>query len=345
MPVYPRTDRPGAWWIDVYVGSRRIRRTVRLDKPPSTRESERLERALVAEVAAKAAARPKPRGAGPTYGELAARYWSEHAHALGAAADVWHHLQVWKEAFGEDAPAESITGDRIAAAVGRWRLERSRGGAPKDPTINRRMATLRAMTGRAADVWGWQLPRIPWRRLWLAEPEPAGKGVSEHDRERYLAAVAHPAARLALTMEAVSGARIGTVLAMRRADMDWHKGVVRAVTKGRAGGKAVEIPMTEAVLAVIQALGPLPAEGPIFPVRYKTLWTEARLALARIGMEGVQPSHVFRHSFAQDLEDAGEGHHITAALHHSTPALRRRYARSSPGAVAGAIARARTRKA
>jgi integrase len=47
--------------------------------------------------------------------------------------------------------------------------------------------------------------------------------------------------------------------------------------------------------------------------------------------------HDLRHCFAQDLEDAGVGHLITPALHHSSASLRPRYAKARTAMLADAI--------
>ena len=49
--------------------------------------------------------------------------------------------------------------------------------------------------------------------------------------------------------------------------------------------------------------------------------------------------HQGRHSFAQDLEDAGKGDLITHALHHSDPKLRLRYSHARTDRVRAGIER------
>jgi integrase len=107
--------------------------------------------------------------------------------------------------------------------------------------------------------------------------------------------------------------------------VDHVRGIINAISKGRAGGKLTPVPITRAWRWVLHRNGQRDV-GRLFAVSKQLLrqdWEEARLAIGR-------PDLLFkdlRHSFAQALEDAGVGDVITDALHHSDPRLRRRYAK------------------
>ncbi len=314
MPVRPRRDRPGSWIIDVRLGGRRWRRTVRAS---GRREAEALERDFWARCRDEAEAGETARLRGPTLAELCARYWQEHGRHLSWRANVQAHLSRWCDALGDATPAGQVTAARIAAVVGAWRAQ----VAPA--TINRRLAVLRSIWYRARDLWGLALQPVAWRRLTLAEPAAEDRSLTAAERRRFLAALPDRT-RLPLLLMAVTGLRRGAVLALTRADLDWQRGVIRARSKG---DRQTLVPITRAVLAVFTAIGRLPDCGRLFTVTAAMWARDIKAARTTTGLARAG-AHPMRHSFAQDLEDAGFGDLVTAALHHSTPGLRQRYAKA-----------------
>ena len=93
-------------------------------------------------------------------------------------------------------------------------------------------------------------------------------------------------------------------------------------------GRGVSLPLcpiTRHVSWVLHRNGPRDV-GRLFAVTKQLLrqdWREAREAIGRPGLLFKD----LRHSFAQHLEDAGEGDLITDALQDADPRLRRRYAK------------------
>lgn len=115
--------------------------------------------------------------------------------------------------------------------------------------------------------------------------------------------------------------------------------MIRAIGKGQAGGKENLVPITTAVAEILAGMK-LPDVGRIFSVDENQVRWDREVARKAAGLPGFR-FHDFRHCFAQDLEDAGVGDAITAALHHSSPALRKRYAHARVETVRAAIETAR----
>lgn len=118
-------------------------------------------------------------------------------------------------------------------------------------------------------------------------------------------------------------------MALDWSDVDLERGIIRARSKGLAReGKATPAVIGAALAALLapirQDVGPVIAWQGRPVGSLKTAWNRCR---TRAGLPHAR-LHDLRHSFAQDLEDAGHGDAIQDLLHHSTPALRRRYAKA-----------------
>jgi integrase len=330
MAVRRRKDRgPDAWWLDFYVGGRRYRLT---RHAKGQRAAETLERA---ERAAIEAAQPQQQCHAPTVRDAFHRYWREHGRFLASSGSERGYLNRWADALGDGTPISAVTAETIAAAVANWRtppghsLDRHR--MPKhrqrvtDSTINHRLLCLQRVWNRAEDLWGWRLARVPWRRLKLAEPTELPDRSIPRAVVRQMLRTINARSRAVVMAARISGLRRGALLRLEVKDIDWNEGIIRAVSKGRAGGKLTPVPITRLWRWVLRRNGQVEV-GRLFGVSKQLLrqdWEEAR---AKIG----RPDLLFRdlrHSFAQALEDAGAGDVITDALHHSDPRLRRRYAK------------------
>lgn len=331
MGVFRRTERgkrTGAvpWTIDFRVAGRRYR--AQLDGDLSREEALAHEARL--RLGAEAEAKARERN-GLTLGEILSRYWQEHGQHLASEGTEHAYLEIWAAELGRETRLASVTQERIATAIARWRKPITVRGrtAPQLLTpaaVNHRVRCLQRVLGRAAEVWGMAVPTIAWRRLRLHEAPPRDRSVGLDDRLAYLAALP-PRSRWVHLMSLATGLRRGALLKLTMAELDWKRGVIRATSKGRAGGKPTPVPMTEAVLAVFQGMGRLPEVGAIFPVTIHELRKDRERARRATGLVDLR-FHDMRHSFAQDLEDAGAGDLIPDALHHSGPGLRRRYAQA-----------------
>jgi len=301
MPIRRRPN--GSWLIDAVHDGKRLRKTVPADTPREQRRS--MELALQSEVRKR---RPAARA---TVRDALHRWWHEHGQHL-AGGTVAGHLTLWQDQLGPDTPLDAVTTARVAEIAAGWTVA---GG-----TANRRMATLRMVHNRARDVWEWPLARIAWRTIWKREAPLKDRSLDWETREA-LIAVWPERSRWLAAMAAVTGLRRGALLAMTREQLDFAAGVIRAVGKGR---KENARPMHDGILAVLAAYGRLPDVGRLWPLTTNQLSVDLEVARQAIGRPDVG-LHSLRHSFAQDLEDAGYGDMITAELDHSDPRLRLRY--------------------
>lgn len=330
MPVRPRTDgATSSWWIDFRVGGRRYRLT---RQAPNKRAAQALEREERRRVEAE---QPRQRGAA-TVGEAFARYWQEHGRFLASSGSEKGYLNRWADALKDGTAINSVDASGVAQIISLWRasptghLDTHRQPRDRqhvtDSTINHRLLCLQRIWNRAEEIWGWTLPRIPWRRLKLPERKELPDRSIERATLRILLNALAPRSRPLVMMARVTGLRRGALLRLSAGDVYRQSGVIRAISKGRAGGKLTPVPITRAVRWVLHRNGPVEV-GRLFPVSKQLLrqdWEEARAEIGR-------PDLLFkdlRHSFAQALEDAGAGDMITDALHHSDPRLRRRYAKA-----------------
>ncbi len=302
----------GSWLVDIQVDGRRKQKT--LPRATLKRDVEAFARKLRTELAD-----PGSRHASTTVRDLITRYWNEKGSQLASAGHVNARLGMWGEALGLDTPLARVDAAHVSAIVGRWRREWS------PATCNRRLAALSAAWNWASDVWGMPLERVPWRRLRQAEPEPMDRSVGHEAREALLAA--WPArSRAVAELSLATGLRRGAVLRLERRDIDPARGVIHTKTKGRAGGKEVVVPITEALAAILAGMD-LPEVGRLFQIRLHEIRRDRELARRAAALPSFR-FHDLRHCFAQDLEDAGVGHLITPALHHSSASLRPRYAKA-----------------
>jgi integrase len=332
MPFRRRKDR-GTWLIDFRIAGVRYRHAVpgSLSREQVKAEEERLR------AAARAAGQRI--ALGPTVGQAIERYWNEHGKRLASWRSERTVLTKWSAALGHDVPIMQVTRDDIARIAAGWRGSLSARGRPlSDSSVNRRLDVLQRLWGRAEELWAWELARVPWRRLKLAEPAPRPRAPTAEQLEAYLAALPERSRAISQFM-ALTGLRLGGCRTVTRASIDMANMVIHATSKGRAGGKPTTVPITAPVAALLEQIRPWPDVGCIFRVTTKELRLDRERAREQVELPEFR-SHDLRHAFSQMLEDAGEGQVISDALHHSNPHLRRRYAAARVEVTRQAIERA-----
>lgn len=248
-------------------------------------------------------------------------YWAEHGQFLASAASESGYQSAWADAIGDAKRAAEIAQADVAAAVARWRQR----GKISSSTINHYLGFLQRVWRRVPLYQGFRVQPIEWKLLKLDEPEPPDRSRTEAEIRAYLDAL--PARSIPITLWSLfTGLRRSALLRLTRPDLDFERGIIHATSKGRAGGKPTPVAMSQPILAVM-TMYPVPAVGRVFAVTKQQLRDDREKARAAVGMTDFR-FHDLRHTFAQALEDAGYGDAITAALHHSSPALRSRYSRA-----------------
>jgi integrase len=139
----------------------------------------------------------------------------------------------------------------------------------------------------------------------------------------------------------LTGLRRSGMLRIEAKDIDRAAGVIHTWSKGRAGGRYTPVVITAGVAKLLDEIG-VPDVGRLFAITPMQIRRDVVKARAATGLADITLRRT-RHSFAQDLEDAGEGDSITAALHHSDPKLRRRYSKVRMEKLRGALERAQSR--
>ena len=108
-----------------------------------------------------------------TYGEAAARYWSEIGQHNVTADDTRRYLVWLGDAIGEHTNLADITGDLVAKIIARRRGERSKNGGKlvTNATVNRTVTEPLKRLLRRAREWGCTLaPEPEWKLHMLPEP-------------------------------------------------------------------------------------------------------------------------------------------------------------------------------
>ena len=309
MPVRRRSNAGRSWLVDLTVNGTRRFKT--LPGHLSKREVLAWEREWRSRLETGA-----PHSTA-TVRHILDRYWDEKACRLANRRTIRCYLGMWGEALGTETPATQVQAKHIAAIIARWR------GPIVDATVNRRADALRGAWHYAAEVLGVPVAQIPWRRLRLSEPEPPDRSLSADLRSALLAA--WPSRSVSVAGLALStGLRLSAALRLERRDLDFSRGIIHTVTKGRGGGKPVVAPMSAQARAVLEGMT-LPEVGRIFQVTERQVRADREVARKAAGLPGFR-FHDFRHTFCQILEDAGFGDAIPDAVHHSSYAMRRRYA-------------------
>ena len=235
------------------------------------------------------------RAAAPmTFAAAVERYLATKSRKKSVAGDK-RHLDLFKVAFGADAPLTAITAARISA----WKAERLAATCPQTKApysaaaINRPLAALRHLLRLACDEWEI-LTAVPRLRL---EREPEGRvRWLEPDEERRLldACQASRTKHLAdvVTVALETGLRKAELLGLTWDRVDLSRGVLRLeLTKS---GRRREVPMRQAVYNLLSAL-PGGREGRVWPAG--KIRTAFESAVAKAGLADFR-FHDCRHHFA-----------------------------------------------
>jgi integrase len=287
MSFRRRRDR-GTWLIDFRIGGVRYRHAVpgSLSREQVKAEEERLR--------AEARSAGKRIALGPTVGEAIERYWHEHGKRLASWRSERTIVMNWVTALGPDTPIMQVTRDDIARIAASWRGSISARGRPlSDSTVNRRLDALQRLWGRAEELWAWELARVPWKRLRLAEPAPRPRAPTAEQLEAYLAALPERSRAISRFMS-LTGLRLGGTMTVTRASIDLANRVIHTVSKGKAGGKPTTVPITPPVAELLASIQPWPDVGCIFRVTPRQLRQDRETARIKAGIPDFR-THDIRH--------------------------------------------------
>ena len=200
------------------------------------------------------------RRTGVTFGDACAEWlrWLEHDRRRRPSylRDCRWTVRLLLEAFGEATPLENVTAARIEA----WREQLVSEGRLAARTINKRLTLLHGIFRRAGRVWG-----VPNAASGL-DRQPARQSgdisILLPDEVHRLGLAADDEQDAALyTVAAYTGLRMGELLALRWADVEWAKRLLhvrRSYTYGHESepksGRVRSVPLLAQAAAALDAL-------------------------------------------------------------------------------------------
>jgi len=178
--------------------------------------------------------------------------------------------------------------------------------------------------------------KVPERIAYAREPRKLPVVLSGDEVVRFLEAVSSLKARVALTTAYAAGLRVSEVAALKIADVDSRRMVMR-IERGK-GGKERYVMLSEPLLAILRSYWRLarperflfPGRGPDKPIEPAVLHAACRSAAAAAGLDKRVSVHVLRHSFATHLLESGvDIRIIQVLLGHENLSTTARYTRVS----------------
>lgn len=159
---------------------------------------------------------------------------------------------------------------------------------------------------RAARVYKVAVGDVEWKDLALQEPDPRDRTLGFDEERRLFDEVAEHL-RPPLLFSLLVGVRLDNAVMLDWSQVDWEQRVIRFRVKSKKpGGKALSVPMSEAVTVLLANLGTQRA-GRVFlyqgrPIKsWRTAWEGA---LRRAGIEDLR-WHDLRHTFGSRLVSNG----------------------------------------
>lgn len=329
MSLYRRPDSP-FWHYDVTVNGRRFRGST----GEVSREAAKLAEADRRRGHAAEVARGDRR---LTLNAAAARYWAEHAHRLPSAGtlDLW--VRTLLAGLGKETPLEALTDDQLATYVARRRA------TVANATVNRELATLRAIVRMARDRWGAPVPGLNWRAHWQREAAPRARYLTTAEAAKLLAAAA-PHLKPAIELSLLTGIRLSNCVRLDWSEVDLE---ARALNLARVksmhdGGRGHTVPLCAPAVVLLANLAAADKRtGRVFTLKGKPLktWRTAwRAAKRRAGVADFR-WHDLRHTAASWMVQAGVPLEVVRRiLGHADIATTLRYAHHADDAGRAAVA-------
>lgn len=307
MSVFKRSNSPFYYSEIVYRGIRSVRST----KTASRREAEAFDREHRKEIVAKAG---KPKRPSLTIDEACGRYWIEKGQHLGWSEHVERHLKHIVKVCGL-VGCSHLSNAEVAAIA----ADRKSGGAGA-AGINRTLAVLRQVLGRAQKSWGVEVQHIDWQAHWQKEPKGRVRWLTPAEAQRLCQALPEHV-RLAVEWSLFTGTRKSETYGLKWADVDFERGI--ATVSGKTGKRGVWL--SAEARAVLES-----AKSAFASVRYVFDRTNQRKLFAK-ALEDCGLTdfhwHDLRHTHATWLRQGGAPLEIVArSLGHSTIQVTQRYA-------------------
>ena len=204
-------------------------------------------------------------------------------------------------------------------------------------TLNQTVAALRFFYGVTLGR-----PEIPERIAYAREPRRLPVVLSADEVVRFLEAVPSLKSRTALTTAYAAGLRVSEVVALKVADIDSGRMLIR-VEQGK-GGKDRYVMLSAQLLAILRTYWRLakprhwlfPGRDEEHPIDQSVLHAACRSACEAAGLTKHVTVHTLRHSFATHLLESGADIRIIQVLlGHTNIATTARYAQVATSTIQG----------
>jgi integrase/recombinase XerD len=204
-------------------------------------------------------------------------------------------------------------------------------------TLNQTVAALRFFYGVTLGR-----PEIPERIAYAREPRRLPVVLSADEVVRFLEAVPSLKSRTALTTAYAAGLRVSEVVALKVADIDSGRMLIR-VEQGK-GGKDRYVMLSAQLLAILRTYWRLakprhwlfPGRDEEHPIDQTVLHAACRSACEAAGLTKHVTVHTLRHSFATHLLESGADIRIIQVLlGHTNISTTARYAQVATSTIQG----------
>ena len=204
-------------------------------------------------------------------------------------------------------------------------------------TLNQTVAALRFFYGVTLGR-----PEIPERIAYAREPRRLPVVLSADEVVRFLEAVPSLKSRTALTTAYAAGLRVSEVVALKVADIDSGRMLIR-VERGK-GGKDRYVMLSAQLLAILRTYWRLarprhwlfPGRDEEHPIDQTVLHAACRSACEAAGLTKHVTVHTLRHSFATHLLEGGADIRIIQVLlGHTNISTTARYAQVATSTIQG----------
>ena len=312
-------SRRGTWTIGYTVGGRRIREAIGTNR----QMAEAVLKKRIVECIEDRHFEKRNVGRIP-FSEFADTYMDRCIAVLKSAKTERIRVLYWKRFFGNRPIGQIKT-----AELQDWQAQKR--ATNKPATVNLMMGRLRHMFNRALD---WELlSESPMKRIKFLTPNNARlRYLSIEECGKLLSGCGVDHMRGIITVALHTGMRLGEILSLQHADLDFVTGVL--TVRNSKNGESRHIPMDSTVKALFKRIPRQSNSDYVFPSPTGERWScnqkAFRHARARAGLVDLH-FHDLRHTFAsQWMMNGGDLYALRGILGHKSIAMTQRYAHLSP---------------